>query len=224
MFRSPHNQAGFTLVEIAAVMVIVGLLYGSVLKNQELMAGATAKRLANDFRAIPTAIHTYQSLYRALPGDDRAVSQHLANATPATTPAGKGGDGRIDGAWNSLAATDESYLLWQHLRLAGLYSGTAEVPAAPTAGDAYNPRNGVDGRIGVTSDTVFTTGSWPAAFFACSSGIEGRLARRVERMLDDDNTLTGHLRVICAGECSAGPGVVLSGANDSGDYTICAGF
>ncbi len=224
MLRSFHRQAGFTLVEIAAVMVIVGLLYGSVLKNQELMAGATAKRLANDFRAIPTAIHTYQSLYRALPGDDRTAAQHVANAEQATTPASKAGDGRIDGAWGSLTRTDESYLMWQHLRLAGLYSGTPEVPAAPTIADAYNQRNGVDGRIGVTSDQVLTTGPWPAAFFACSSGVEGRLVRRVDRMLDDDDTLAGHLRAICAGECVTGPGIKLTAANDSGTFTLCAGF
>jgi prepilin-type N-terminal cleavage/methylation domain-containing protein len=222
MFRPIHRQAGFTLVEVAAVMVIAGLIYGSVLKNQELVASATAKRLVNDFRAITTAVRTYQSQYRSLPGDDRAVAQHVAAATQATTPAGRIGDARIDGAWNSLTATDESYLVWQHLRLARLLGGTADVPAAPAAGDAYNPRNGVDGRIGITSDTVLTTGSWPVAYFACTSGIAGRLARRVDFLLDDGNTLSGDLRAICEGECSAGPGVNVTFANENASYTICA--
>jgi prepilin-type N-terminal cleavage/methylation domain-containing protein len=224
MFRSIRRQAGFTLVEIAAVLVIAGLIYGSVLKNQELVASATAKRLASDFRTVTTAVHTYQGLHRSLPGDDRAVPQHVAGALQATTPAGRIGDARIDGAWNSLTATDESYLLWQHLRLAGLFGGSAAVPAAPAAGDDYNPRNGVDGRVGITSDMVLTAGSWPAAFFACSSGIQGRLARRVDWMLDDGNTLSGNVRVICEDECSTGPGVNVTFANESELYTVCAAF
>ena len=221
MFRPIHRQAGFTMVEIAAVMVIAGLLYGSVMKNQELVASATAKRLANDFNTVTTAVRTYQGMYRSLPGDDRAADQHVDGAMLATTPAGSIGNASIDGAWNSLTETDESYLLWQHLRLARIVGGTTEVPPAPTAGDAYNQRNGADGRIGVTSGPVLTAGSWPAALFACASGIEGRLARRVDRMLDDGSTVSGSVRVICEGECASGAGINLTPANEAGIYTLC---
>lgn len=222
MYRPLRRQAGFTMIEVAAVMVIAGLIYGSVMKNQELVASATAKRLANDFSTVTTAVHTYQGLFRSLPGDDRAVADHVGGAMQATTPAGSIGNARIDGDWNSLTETDESYLLWQHLRLARIVSGSTEVPATPAASDPYNPRNGADGRLGITSDTVFTTGSWPAAMFACASGIEGRLARRVDRMIDDGNTLAGDVRVICAGECSVGPGVGLTADSEAGSYTVCA--
>ncbi|MBI5786349.1 MAG: type II secretion system protein [Rhodocyclales bacterium] len=222
MFRPIRRQAGFTMVEIAAVMVIGGLIYGSVLKNQELVASATAKRLANDFTTVTTAVRTYEGLYRSLPGDDRAATDHVGGAMQATTPAGSIGNARIDGAWNSLTETDESYLVWQHLRLARIVGGSTEVPAAPTEGDPYNPRNGAEGRIGVTSAPVLTSASWPAALFTCSSGVDGRLARRIDRMLDDGDTRAGDLRVICEGECSSGPGVALTLANEAGTYTLCA--
>jgi prepilin-type N-terminal cleavage/methylation domain-containing protein len=221
MFRPIRRQAGFTMIEVAAVMVIAGLIYGSVMKNQELVASATAKRLANDFNSVTAAVRTYQGLYQSLPGDDRAVANHIGGAMQATTPAGSIGNARIDGDWNSLTETDESYLVWQHLRLARIATGSTEVPATPAASDSYNPRNGADGRIGVTSDTVFTTGSWPAAMFACASGIDGRLARRVDQMVDDGNTLSGDVRVICEGECSAGPGVGLTADSEAGVYTLC---
>lgn len=222
MFRPIRSQAGFTMIEVAAVMVIGGLIYGSVLKNQELVASATAKRLAADFTTVSTAIRTYQAQYRNLPGDDHRVAEHVNGAKQATTPAGSIGNMRIDGAWNSLTETDESYLVWQHLRLARVVGGTAEVPASPTAGDAYIQRNGAEGRLGVTSTPVLTAGSWPAAVFTCSDNIDGRLARRIDRMLDDDDTLTGNLRVLCAGDCGVGPGIRLTSDNEAGVYTVCA--
>lgn len=222
MFRPNSRQAGFTMIEVAAVMVIGGLIYGSVLKNQELVASATAKRLATDFTTVSTAIRTYQAQYRSLPGDDASAGAHVNGAMQATTPAGSIGNARIDGAWNSLTETDESFVVWQHLRLSRIVSGTAAVPASPTAGDAYIQRNGAEGRLGVTSTPVLTAGSWPAALFTCSDNIDGRLARRIDRMLDNDDTLTGDLRVICAGDCSVGPGIRLTSDNEAGAYTVCA--
>ena len=67
------QQSGFTLVEIAIVLVIIGLLLGGILKGQELINSAKVKNLANDFRVIPTYIYAYQDKFKALPGDDSAA-------------------------------------------------------------------------------------------------------------------------------------------------------
>ena len=61
---------GFTLIEIAIVLVIIGLLLGGVLKGQELINNARVKSFANDFRNIPVAIYAYQDRFHAIPGDD----------------------------------------------------------------------------------------------------------------------------------------------------------
>src|SRR5450830_1688572 len=113
-----RNQSGFTLIEIAIVLVIIGLLLGGVLKGQELINSAKVKNLANDFRNIPVYIYGYQDKYKALPGDDRLADVHLG--TSATCAGGGGcpvaasittvGDGLIEGKWNSITPTDESYL------------------------------------------------------------------------------------------------------------------
>ena len=63
-----NSQSGFTLVEIAIVLVIIGLLLGGVLKGQELINSAKVKNLANDFRTSPFVIYAYQDKFRALPG------------------------------------------------------------------------------------------------------------------------------------------------------------
>src|SRR5260370_40625 len=102
------QQSGFTLVEIAIVLVIIGLLLGGILKGQELINSAKVKNLANDFRVIPTYIYAYQDKFKALPGDDKVAANHVNGATNATTP-GTPGNGVIEGIWNTPTKTDESY-------------------------------------------------------------------------------------------------------------------
>src|ERR1700682_6657754 len=71
------QQSGFTLVEIAIVLVIIGLLLGGILKGQELINSAKVKNLDNDLRVIPTYIYAYQDKFKALPGDDAQVVPHV---------------------------------------------------------------------------------------------------------------------------------------------------
>ena len=66
-------QAGSTLVEIAIVLLVVGLLLGGVMKGQALIDSARVKNLAQDLRSVPAMIHAYQDRFRALPGDDPAL-------------------------------------------------------------------------------------------------------------------------------------------------------
>src|SRR5258707_5247089 len=75
--KMKRQQSGFTLVEIAIVLVIIGLLLGGILKGQELINSAKVKNLANDFRVIPTYIYAYQDKFKALPGDDPSADTHL---------------------------------------------------------------------------------------------------------------------------------------------------
>src|SRR5215468_5815207 len=119
------QQSGFTLVEIAIVLVIIGLLLGGILKGQELINSARVKNLANDFRVIPTYIYAYQDKFKSLPGDDTQVVTHLG-ATGTQAPNPPAGNGVINGNWNSNTNTDESFLFWQHVRLANLAAGPTD--------------------------------------------------------------------------------------------------
>ncbi len=62
------RQSGFTLVEIAIVLVIIGLLLGGVLKGQELINSAKVKNFANDIRNISTFIYAYQDRLQGAAG------------------------------------------------------------------------------------------------------------------------------------------------------------
>lgn len=210
------KQAGFTLVEIAIVLVIIGLLLGGVLKGQELINSAKVKNLINDFRAISTFVYQYQDRFRALPGDDAVADNHVGG-TNATTPATGRTAGRIDGNWNSSTQTDESYLFWQHVRLANLATGTTDA----TSGD-YIPRNAEGGPIGITGVSPFTgTPTWQGNFYVCSGSIQGRFARQIDTTMDDGNTQTGAIRVIANSAASAATFENLAPANDATLYTVC---
>src|SRR5450759_70145 len=118
------KQAGFTLVEIAIVLVIIGLLLGGILKGQEMITQAKIKNVVNDFNGITAAVNSYRDRYRALPGDDLNAGPRWLGV--AVVPNGNG-NGVFDTAGTACTykdtgtatSADECNLIWWHLRLDG---------------------------------------------------------------------------------------------------------
>lgn len=196
------QQSGFTLVEIAIVLVIIGLLLGGVLKGQELINSAKVKNFATDFRNIPLFIYGYQDKFKAIPGDDSAVvTAHLGaavNGIPvvAATTGGVVGNGALEGAWNSTTPTDETVLFWQHVRLAGLAAGPTTAPAAAGDVPAFLPHNAEGGILGITSGTNTPVIGLTGSYIVCSTNILGKFAKQLDLTMDDGNPATGSVRVI----------------------------
>src|SRR3954467_12611219 len=93
-------QKGFTLVEIAIVLVIIGLLLGGILKGQEMITQAKIKNVMADFSGISAAYHGYQDRYRMIPGDDNTAGARWTPADTATPKAIDGdGNGQVAGAY-----------------------------------------------------------------------------------------------------------------------------
>ena len=186
------KQSGFTLVEIAIVLVIIGLLLGGVLKGQELINSAKIKNLVNDMNGISTAVYGYQDRYKALPGDD-------LNASSATTPPGRwagtaAGDGNaaLTGAFDAAAGTPEpeSRLFWQHLRLAGFIGGETNSAAQP-----INAVGGIMGvQWGIGNQTVAPLTQGLAGLVICHTNILGRIAESLDNQLDDGKPNGGAVR------------------------------
>src|SRR5215467_10547743 len=96
--KSARKQTGFTLVEIAIVLVIIGLLLGGILKGQEMITQAKIKNSIADFSGISAAYYGYQDRYRAIPGDDSTAASRWT--TPTVAAAGDG-NGIVAGTYNN---------------------------------------------------------------------------------------------------------------------------
>ncbi len=187
-------QTGFTLVEIAIVLVIIGLLLGGILKGQEMITQAKIKNVINDFNGIAAAMNSYQDRYRSLPGDDINAAGRWAGSF------GGNGNGQFDGAaaaatapevYNNVpaaapaATTPEVNKFWWHLRLAGFVPGqTAAVVAA-----VIPPANATGGILGVQTGGMGFTSN-----IICSSNLPDKIAIAVDTQMDDATSTTGQVR------------------------------
>lgn len=208
------KQVGFTLIELAIVLVIIGLLLGGVLKGQELINSAKVKNMASDFRNVQVQIYSYQDKFKALPGDDKAATSHV------TATNNGDGDGVIEGAWN--ATSGETYNFWQHIRLAGLATGSTTLTDA-----TYSPTNTEGGAIGVQSNPQNTITGLSGSYAVCSTGILGKFAKQLDSALDDGDATTGSMKATstAVSGTAAVTATALATTNyDSTSMTVCMAF
>jgi prepilin-type N-terminal cleavage/methylation domain-containing protein len=179
------QQKGFTLVEIAIVLVIIGLLLGGILKGQEMIVQAKIKNVIADFSGVSAAYHGYQDRYRKIPGDDGDANARwtLGIAAPAS---GAFNNGIISGGYASSTANDESRLFWLHLRRAGFVSGS----------DQEQPFNAVTGRLGVQTGDTAGAGIFGgfSGLIICSANLPDKIAIATDTQMDDGAIGTGTVR------------------------------
>lgn len=182
-------QKGFTLVEIAIVLVIIGLLLGGILKGQEMITQAKIKNIIADFSGISAAYHGYVDRYRAIPGDDRNAAARWAGS-PAVLV--NQGNGIVEGTYNNggaaCDATQEVCIWWDHLRRSGFVAGSG----------LLQPFNAVTGLIGVQTGN----GANPplpvlngiTGLVMCSSNLPDKIAIAVDSQMDDGSPSSGSVR------------------------------
>lgn len=145
--KSRYTQ-GFTLVELAIVMTIVGLLIGSLLKGQEMIANARMNATITQIQAYKAAVISFEDIYRGLPGDLRNSSTRIPGCNAGCETAydawHRNGDGVV-GLNNWSGATQlsgaggmthgdvlapmagyETMNFWTHLLLANLIGGVTD--------------------------------------------------------------------------------------------------
>lgn len=177
------GQKGFTLVELAIVLVIIGIILGAVLKGQELIKNAKYKRLYNEYREVVAATYTYYDKYQRYPGDDNTATARWAGTLDG------GAQGWIDGTqYCNGSEVTESCVAWQHLRLAGIISG---------ATDAANGRKSIThpfgGRVAIGRTDTLIAG-WSKPIGVCFEWLNNETARWLEANYDDGVSTTGSIR------------------------------
>lgn len=206
-----RRQDGFTLIEIAIVLVIIGLLLGGVLKGQELITSARVRNIISTQDGIKAAYFGFQDRYRALPGDYPAA-QATANIPNVGATLGGNGDGLIV----ATATANEPTLAWMHLSHAGFLSGNytmaAVLEVASTTNSPINPYNAM---LQLIHDNAYAivTGD-PAATVRpnvkTGNQIPVDILTEMDRKVDDANAGRGTFRFSA-----------YQGAGTAPDPTVC---
>jgi prepilin-type N-terminal cleavage/methylation domain-containing protein len=145
--RTLRTHRGFSLIEISVVLVIVGLIFFLVIRNDNAVSSAKTKALISSVQQLRDASTRFKERYKGLPGDLANASQLITSLTPADNG---NGDGLVSAA--------EANLVASHLASSQIMpSATALLGAAGVAG-AYN-------RIYVVSYAVASSNASP-----CSGG------------------------------------------------------
>jgi prepilin-type N-terminal cleavage/methylation domain-containing protein len=198
--RGPARQSGFTLIEIAIVLVIIGLLLGGVLKGQELINTARVRSLSNNIDGITSAWFSFSDRYGAFPGDYAQASVNLPNITT-------NGDG--SGIVGDITTINERALVWSHLQAAGYITGSYPDPAAVTvAANMYScpvttcPDNGfgqgmVISRGALQQSAVAATGQ--AHELLTGRAIPSDVLAELDRKIDDGTANAGSMQLGQAG-------------------------
>jgi prepilin-type N-terminal cleavage/methylation domain-containing protein len=186
MLKILSNKKGFTLVELAIVLVIIGIILGAVLKGQELINSAKMKRVYGQYREILAAVLTYQDKYGKLPGDDNDTTLGARWVPPTYYTAGNG-NGQVNGGTVATmftcgaATATETCGEWDQMRRGNIITGPL---------NGTNPANTFGGAVGIAYVAVSgLTVNWIGM-----SNIPADIAQALDKQYDDGVGTTGDIR------------------------------
>lgn len=219
--QARNSESGFTLVELAIVMIIIGLLIGGILKGQELINNARVSSSVTQIKGFEGAINTFQDKFSARPGD-MLDAQATARIPGCGTVApcvlnGADGDGYIEAnAANpglGQTAVSESTGANVQLTLAGMLSGNVSTTAGFGADlfpdfnlggklrIGYSPAGALAGNLGAATAGHYIIAGTAQGNAGDAGTISANAAAAIDRKLDDGLPNSGSVR---GGSAAAG--------------------
>jgi len=138
-----RSRAGFTLIELSIVILVIALLTAGIIAGRSLIRAAELREMVSEYDRHVKAIQEFQDKYNQLPGDMTNATTYWGTDTCPTSAASSpkiatcngSGDGKIGTSTATGTVTagpgatsEEWFRAWQHLADAGLitgiYSGT----------------------------------------------------------------------------------------------------
>jgi type II secretory pathway pseudopilin PulG len=182
------NKKAFTILESASVLLIIALIVGLVIIGSGLSAAAKIRAIIREKETYQSAIDNFFVAYSEIPGD-------MANATSFFTGTSNGNGDRI-----VQYATQEKYLIWQHLNLAGMltrtFNGSSQIPASSVGQNVWIYMSNSTNVYNIYSvgssynQLIYSTGccGWGSA--RTISPID---AYSIDMKIDDGNATTGNM-------------------------------
>jgi prepilin-type N-terminal cleavage/methylation domain-containing protein len=187
-----RKTQGFTLIEIAIVLVIIGLLLGGVLKGQELITSARVRNLISTQDGVKAAYFGFLDRYRALPGDYSQATTNIPGCAGCQ-------NGNNNGQITTVAAggpNEEEISAWEHLSKAGFITGSYVYAAADTP--ASTPTNPYGSFLQLIFDNVYRDGAADTGTarhnLKTGANIPSDILAEVDRKIDDGIANTGQFR------------------------------
>lgn len=216
-----HSEKGFTLVELAIALMVIGLLIGGVLKGQELIDNARVTATMRDLKSYEAAVMIFRNTYNALPGDIKKTNR-IPNCTTAICNIPGNGNGRIltnDTTPNNI----ELYNVYPHLTKAGMVKGPEGGTQAQMNGVITNWETGEPERFFPTMpiDSIRYYGVWyldtytvflpdlsnttqgPLGHYHLLGAIPFKLAEQMDTKLDDGLPCSGGITIEDTGDCES---------------------
>ncbi len=211
--REKKANAGLSLVELAIVMVAVGLMIGGVLKGMELVQNARINSTIKEVQSVKSAVGAFRDKYMALPGDFFEADTVLPNCTVGNfclngDENGWVGMGSGDGLFSLVSNQYETVQFWKHLAAVDLVTGI-DMSANwenPELGRTH-PRAALGGGYEFFYDPNLY-GTWPTHVLRLNRVIivpgvdtmdigaaSPHVAAQIDRKMDDGNPRRGNVIV-----------------------------